>query len=127
MSNYRVPGGRRKADPEPRPGTSRLDSDLIPVAQLAPGGSNSSSAICHDYPRRREMRLMMLVCWSMLIAPGALAGQRAKWTGSLDAGYAKGLGDAFSGQGAFSAHLAGYRSVGPTGALGLELGYTRFS
>jgi hypothetical protein len=73
------------------------------------------------------MRLTTLVCWSILVVPGGLAGQTAKWTGSLDAGYSKGLGDAFGGQGAFSAHVAGYRTVGPAGALGLELGYTRFS
>jgi hypothetical protein len=75
------------------------------------------------------MRLTTLVCCLMLIVPEVLAGQDppTKWTGALDAGYSRGLGDAFAGQGALSTHIGGYRTVGPAGSLGLELGYTRFA
>ena len=73
------------------------------------------------------MRLATLVCCLALIVPEGLAAQTAEWTGTLDAGYSQGLGDAFSGQSAVAAHVGGYRAVGPAASLGLELGYKRFN
>ena len=73
------------------------------------------------------MRIPTLICALAIAAPGALPGQARKWTGTLAAGYGQGVGDAFGGKGAVSAHVAAFRTLAPGAGLGLELGYSRFN
>ena len=62
------------------------------------------------------MRIPTLICALAIAAPGALPGQAGKWTGTLAAGYGQGVGDAFGGKGAVSAHVASLRLRGGGGA-----------
>lgn len=73
------------------------------------------------------MRRPMLVCALALALPATLTGQGGEWTGTLAAGYGQGLGDAFGGKGAVSAHAGAFRTLSPGTGLGLELGYHRFN
>jgi opacity protein-like surface antigen len=73
------------------------------------------------------MRVPTLFFALALAAPAALSGQTGMWTGTLAAGYAHGVGDAFGGKGAISAQVAAFRTLGSGAGLGLELGYSRFN